>query len=193
MLKEFRRTTPRGLTMTTRRRSAMLACALAALAAAAPARREIAVGVSDDLPIGAADGGAAFYAAMQDAGLRENRIAVKWDPSAPGAIPQRGRDRARGRRGPGARRQRRPLALPAAAARDRRLAGRRGPVRGLDGEPSRAASRPSATSSSATSRTSTASGSRSTRPTARRSPARRTPGCSPRPTTRSRASTPRST
>ena len=65
---------------------ATLACALAALAAAAPGSAQIAVGVSDDLPIGAADGGASFYAAMQDAGMRENRIAVKWDPSAPGAI-----------------------------------------------------------------------------------------------------------
>jgi hypothetical protein len=65
---------------------ATLACALAALAAAAPGSAQIAVGVSDDLPMGAADGGASFYAAMQDAGMRENRIAVKWDPNAPGAI-----------------------------------------------------------------------------------------------------------
>ena len=71
--------------MTTKLKT-VLACALAALAAAVPAHGQIAVGVSDDLPIGAADGGAAFYAAMEEAGLRENRIAVKWDPNAPGAI-----------------------------------------------------------------------------------------------------------
>jgi hypothetical protein len=73
--------------MTSKRATiATLACALAALVTAAPGTAQIAVGVSDDLPIGADDGGAAFYAAMQDAGLRENRIAVKWDPNAPGSI-----------------------------------------------------------------------------------------------------------
>jgi hypothetical protein len=71
--------------MTTKTK-ALLACLLAALLTAAPAAAEIAVGVSDDLPIGADDGGAAFYAAMQDIGLRENRIAVKWEPNAPTAI-----------------------------------------------------------------------------------------------------------
>jgi hypothetical protein len=66
---------------------ALLACALATLATAAPAQAQISVGVSDDLPIGADDAGAAFYAAMEEAGLRENRIAVKWDPNAPTGIP----------------------------------------------------------------------------------------------------------
>jgi hypothetical protein len=65
----------------------MLACALAALIAAAPGAAEIAVGVSDDSPIVAGDGGTAFYTSMQEAGLRENRIAVRWDPAAPTAIP----------------------------------------------------------------------------------------------------------
>lgn len=65
----------------------LLACALAALVTAAPAASQIAVGVSDDMPIGADDGGNAFYTAMQDVGLRENRIAVKWDPNAPATIP----------------------------------------------------------------------------------------------------------
>src|SRR5215210_3198966 len=70
----------------TKKTTALLACMLAALLAAAPASAEIAVGVSDDLPIGAADNGAAFYTAMQDIGLRENRIAVKWDSNQPTAI-----------------------------------------------------------------------------------------------------------
>ena len=74
---------------------ATLACALAALVTAAPGAAEIAVGVSDDSPLGAGDGGTAFYAAMQDVGLRENRIAVRWDSSAPAAIPnEAGIDRA---------------------------------------------------------------------------------------------------
>jgi hypothetical protein len=66
---------------------AMLACALAALVSAAPGAAQIRVGVSDDSALGAADGGAAFYAAMQDAGLSENRVAVRWDSAAPTAIP----------------------------------------------------------------------------------------------------------
>ncbi len=71
----------------TKKPIAIVACALAALFLTATAAAEIAVGVSDDLPIVAGDGGAAFYAAMQDVGLRENRIAVRWDVNAPTAIP----------------------------------------------------------------------------------------------------------
>jgi hypothetical protein len=67
--------------------TALLACALAALVTATAAGAEITVGVSDDLPIAAADSAAFFYSSMQDIGLRENRIAVKWDPTAPTAIP----------------------------------------------------------------------------------------------------------
>ena len=69
---------------------ARFACALAALILAAPAAADIVVGVSDDLPTGADDGGAAFYASMQDIGLRENRIAVRWDSNAPNAIANEG-------------------------------------------------------------------------------------------------------
>jgi hypothetical protein len=87
MLKEFRRRTPRGHTMTKTTTTALLACVLAALVTATPAAPEISVGVSDDLPIGQDDGGAAFYTTMRDIGLRENRIAVRWDPAAPAAIP----------------------------------------------------------------------------------------------------------
>jgi hypothetical protein len=70
----------------TTKTTALLTCLLAALLTASPAGAQIAVGVSDDLPIGADDGGAAFFASMQDIGLRENRIAVKWDPTAPTSI-----------------------------------------------------------------------------------------------------------
>ena len=67
--------------------TALLACALAALLTATAASADIAVGVSDDLPIAAPAVAADFYSAMQDVGLRENRIAVKWDSNAPTAIP----------------------------------------------------------------------------------------------------------
>ena len=74
---------------------AIFACALTALALAASGSADITVGVSDDLPIGAADGGTAFYDAMADIGLRENRVAVKWDSAAPTTIPfDAGIDRA---------------------------------------------------------------------------------------------------
>ena len=74
---------------------AIVACVLTALALAASGSADITVGVSDDLPIGAADGGAAFYDSMADIGLRENRVAVKWDPAAPTTIPlEAGIDRA---------------------------------------------------------------------------------------------------
>jgi hypothetical protein len=64
----------------------LFACVLAALVAVSGAAA-ITVGVSDDLPIGAPDGGASFYAAMQEVGLGENRIAVKWDSNTPTSIP----------------------------------------------------------------------------------------------------------
>jgi hypothetical protein len=86
MLKEFGRRSAKGSHMTNKT-TAVLVGALAALLIAAPASAEIAVGVSDDLPMGAGDGGAAFYDSMQDIGMRENRIAVRWDASAPSAIP----------------------------------------------------------------------------------------------------------
>jgi hypothetical protein len=75
--------------------TALLACALVALLTAATASAEITVGVSDDLPIAAPAVAADFYAAMQDVGLRENRIAVKWDAAQPNTVPnEAGIDRA---------------------------------------------------------------------------------------------------
>jgi hypothetical protein len=69
-----------------KRTTALLACVLTALVTATAASAEITVGVSDDLPIAAPGVAAEFYAAMRDVGLRENRIAVKWDPVQPTAI-----------------------------------------------------------------------------------------------------------
>src|SRR6266536_923808 len=61
-----------------------LTCACFALAA--PARAGVSVGVADDQAVGAPDGGAAFFAVMNDIGLREARLTVNWDPTQPGTI-----------------------------------------------------------------------------------------------------------
>ncbi|HEY7148792.1 MAG TPA: hypothetical protein VH420_05035 [Gaiellaceae bacterium] len=62
----------------------VLACA--ALVVAAPGQAAINVGVADDHPVGTADGGAAFFAVMNDVGLREVRLSVLWDPTQPTTI-----------------------------------------------------------------------------------------------------------
>ena len=54
-------------------------CAALALPAAAPGALKI--GVVDDSPKGALDGGAAFYALMADLGMTELRVTVFWDRS----------------------------------------------------------------------------------------------------------------
>jgi hypothetical protein len=61
-----------------------LACA--SLAFAGPAQADVNAGVVDDRPIVTADGGAAFFALMNDVGLREVRITMQWDPAAPTTI-----------------------------------------------------------------------------------------------------------
>lgn len=66
---------------------ALLAAASAGLALATPARANLNVGVVDDRPVGPADGGAAFFALMNDVGLNEIRITVQWDPAQPTTIP----------------------------------------------------------------------------------------------------------
>ncbi len=69
--------------------AAVLACALGALALAAPAAAEVTVGVADDRGKLAADGGVQFLADMRDVGLTENRITLAWDPEHPTTIPGR--------------------------------------------------------------------------------------------------------
>jgi hypothetical protein len=63
-----------------------LACALGALALAAPAAADVVVGVADDRGKLMADGGAGFLADMRDVGLKENRITLAWDPDEPTTI-----------------------------------------------------------------------------------------------------------
>jgi hypothetical protein len=59
----------------------LLVCACAALVGAAVASAAIDVGVTEDA--GKAGNGAAFFATLGDAGLKENRISINWDPTAP--------------------------------------------------------------------------------------------------------------
>jgi hypothetical protein len=69
-----------------KRFSVTFALACAALVLAAPGQAAISVGVADDHPVGMADNGAAFYALMNDVGLREVRVSVLWDPDQPTTI-----------------------------------------------------------------------------------------------------------
>ena len=66
--------------------AAAFACALAALALAAPAGADLTVGVADDRGKLVSDGGAELIARMRDVGLTENRITVPWDPDNPTTI-----------------------------------------------------------------------------------------------------------
>lgn len=66
---------------------ALFILAAASLALAAPARADISVGAVDDRPAGTLDGGAAFFALMNDVGLKELRYTVPWDPDQPTTIP----------------------------------------------------------------------------------------------------------
>jgi hypothetical protein len=65
----------------------LVALACASLALAVPAHADLRVGVVDDQPVGQPDGGAAFFALMNDVGLSEARITILWDPAGPVAIP----------------------------------------------------------------------------------------------------------
>ena len=74
-----------------------LACALLAsvfLAFAAPTQGAIGVGVTDDTLLGHPDRGAAYLALMNDIGLDELRLPVRWDPSRPGTIQNGAQTRA---------------------------------------------------------------------------------------------------
>ena len=69
-----------------KRLAVTFALACACLALASPAQAGVDVGIADDSPIGTSDGGAAFFALMNDVGLREVRLTVIWDPAQPGTI-----------------------------------------------------------------------------------------------------------
>jgi hypothetical protein len=64
-----------------------LVCALGALALAAPAAGDIAVGVADSLPKDNAANAPRFFDTMNDVGLTEDRISIVWDSQRPTRIP----------------------------------------------------------------------------------------------------------
>ena len=68
------------------RSAASFAIACACLALAGPARAGIGVGVADNTLLGNADGGAAYLGVLNDVGLRELRLPVRWDPARPTEI-----------------------------------------------------------------------------------------------------------
>ena len=68
---------------------ALFLCALAGLAAAAPAFADLSVGVADDGGKLGSDGGVWFLGQMREAGLQENRITIGWDPDQPATIREK--------------------------------------------------------------------------------------------------------
>lgn len=62
-------------------------CALVALATAAPAQADIAVGVADSLPVNDSANAKRFFETMNDVGLTENRISIVWNSADPTTIP----------------------------------------------------------------------------------------------------------
>src|SRR5437867_12359364 len=73
-----------------KRLAVTFALACAGLTIAGPAHAGLKVGVVDDRALGLPDGGAAFFALMNDVGLRELRMDMKWDPAAPTTIENQG-------------------------------------------------------------------------------------------------------
>ena len=68
---------------------ALAGAVVAALALAAQASAGTVFGVADDTPKLAPDGGAKFFATLEDIGMREDRVTVQWDADHPDAIPDR--------------------------------------------------------------------------------------------------------
>ena len=65
--------------------SGLFSCAVVALTLATAAQSSLDVGVTEDAGK-AGDGGAAFFAAMTDLGLKVNRVSIPWDPANPTTI-----------------------------------------------------------------------------------------------------------
>jgi hypothetical protein len=66
--------------------AAFFAILCACLVPAQPAQGAIGVGVADNTLLGSPDGGASFLAVMNDVGLQELRLPVRWDPARPARI-----------------------------------------------------------------------------------------------------------
>jgi hypothetical protein len=69
--------------------AAFFALLCAYLAFAGSSEGAIGVGVADNTVLGSADGGAAYVGVLNDIGLRELRLPVKWDPGRPTEIENR--------------------------------------------------------------------------------------------------------
>ena len=74
--------------------AAFLALVCACFALAQPAQGAIGVGVADNTLLGNTDGGASYLAIMNDVGLRELRMPVRWDPARPTRIEHEAQIRA---------------------------------------------------------------------------------------------------
>ena len=71
----------------TRTRGLLLgACAVLACAVAGAAQAGLDVGVTEDAGK-TGDAGVAFFATLNDVGLKVNRVSVNWDPASPATIP----------------------------------------------------------------------------------------------------------
>jgi hypothetical protein len=66
-----------------------LACALGAFAFAGPAQAEIVVGAADNRPESSPEQAERFYDTMAEIGLKENRLAVIWNPAQPTVIDRK--------------------------------------------------------------------------------------------------------
>ena len=71
--------------MTRTRGLLLCACAVLACAAAGTARAGLDVGVTEDAGK-TGDGGASFFATLNDVGLKVNRVSINWDAANPTAI-----------------------------------------------------------------------------------------------------------
>ena len=74
--------------------AAFLALVCACFALAQPARGAIDVGLADNTMLGNTDGGASYLAIMNDVGMRELRMPVRWDPARPSRIEHEAQIRA---------------------------------------------------------------------------------------------------
>ena len=69
--------------------AAFFALLCACLAFAGTSQAAIGVGVADNTVLGSPDGGSAYVGVLNDIGLRELRLPVKWDPARPTEIDNR--------------------------------------------------------------------------------------------------------
>jgi hypothetical protein len=69
-----------------KRLAVTFALACVGFAFAGPAQAALTVGVADDRPVGTPDGGAAYFALMNDVGLSEVRLTMNWDATQPATI-----------------------------------------------------------------------------------------------------------